>query len=123
MPVGITDVTIYEGSVTPAALDTETDVIVVEPTDTTYPFLFEGLLSLSELSAGDSVDVKIYSSEVSPISYKLVGGKTYADAQEFTLIKFRLMGFRYGVKVTIKQTAGTLRSFAYQFYVYTLGVV
>jgi len=108
MPVSITP---YDGSVSPSALNSETEVVNISDTD----FYIQGYIDLSVLQSGDEVVIKEYiviESGGSPILY---GKRTFSGVQEEPLVRFHNKMAPYGYKVTITQTAGTLRTFKYSF--------
>jgi len=121
MPVVIVSKTPYSGTLTLSALNTETTVI--EISGLTNDFIVEGYIDLRNLASGDAVVIK---------EYIAVDGSTYSSfiTQSFSgpvsdpVIRFHsktlLAGMNY--KVTINQTAGTLRSFPYAFILQVLGV-
>jgi len=102
-----------EGTLSPAALGTEYDVVVSEVGVSHY---LEGWIDLSAMAAGDAVEIAYYVSLVTPVSYKLYAKETYSDAQAIPALHIVTLPARYGIKVTLKQTAGTLRSFPYQIF-------
>jgi hypothetical protein len=76
----------------------------------------EGYIDLSEMTAGDTVVLKRYVKIQEGGEYKLHASETYTGAQAQPLIRFPFMASYYGMKVTLQQTAGTYKSFPYQFF-------
>ena len=95
MPVRIASRTIYSGSVSPSALNTET-VVVNIPGDTVV---------IKEYMAVDGVNLRLYAQV------------TYNGPVSEPVIRFHTKTFKNEYKVTITQTAGVLRSFPYWFIV------
>jgi len=76
----------------------------------------EGFLDLSPMVAGDVVVVRQYMSLVTPVSYVKYAEETYSDAQALPLLFITTKVAKYGLRVTIQQTAGTYKTFTYQFF-------
>jgi len=116
MPVRIRYKTRYQGSVTPSALNTETDVINLgsQPDD----YIVEGYISLKNLASGDTVIIRVYMS---------ADGSTRDKSDEMTLsgpvsvpivrIPATTLPYNGLFRVTVTQTAGTLRAYPYTFIV------
>jgi len=102
-----------EGTVSPSALNTETTVVEVTPGKPAY---LEGYIDASALASGDTIEVCWYVKIESAGDYKLIHKETYDGPLDYPLIYIITAPAKYGLKVTIKQTAGTLRSFPYQFF-------
>ncbi|MEM0261492.1 MAG: hypothetical protein QW733_02070 [Desulfurococcaceae archaeon] len=120
MTIIIQSKTRYSGTVTPSALNTET--IVVDIPVQADDYMVEGYLDLSQLQSGDTVVVTEYIS-VDGVNYQRFAQVTYSNAQSEPIIRFHsktlLSNMLY--RVTIKQSAGTLRSFPYGFIVLVMG--
>ena len=112
MTVFLGNRTVYKGSITPPALGQETAII--EIADQAEPVILEGYLDLSGLQAGDAVTVKEYIN-VDGTGLKLYAQNEYSDAQSAPVLRFHSKTLQEGYKVTITQTAGTLRSIGYWF--------
>jgi hypothetical protein len=122
LPVRIRYKVRLAGTVTPSALNTETDVISLD--DQPDDFLLEGYISLQNMAAGDSVVIR---------SYVAVDGTTrvkedemvFSGAQAVPVVRFpsHLLHYNAKPRITITQTAGTLRSFPYVFIVQVLEVI
>jgi hypothetical protein len=116
MPVRIRYKTRYQGSVTPSALNTETDIINLgsQPDD----YIVEGYISLKNLASGDTVIIRVYMS---------ADGTTQDKSDEMTLsgpvsipivrIPATTLPYNGLFRVTVTQTAGTLRAYPYTFIV------
>jgi hypothetical protein len=120
MPIIVASKTRYSGSVTPSALNTETTVI--EITAQSDDYIVEGFLDLANLASGDTVVVKEYIA-IDGTNYRLFTQPTYSGVVSEPAIRFHTKVLLYNMKykVTITQTAGTLRSFPYGFTLEVLG--
>jgi len=114
MPVRIKEKVRYQGSVTPSALNTETDIINLS--DATDDYIIEGAIDLSQMASGDSVTIRVYIA-VDGENQQLADELTFSDAQSIPVVRVVAHTLPYNAKfrVTITQTAGTLRSFPYYF--------
>jgi len=103
-----------QGSVTPTALNTETDMINLA--DQTDDYIIEGQIDLSQLASGDEVVVKVYIA-VDGVNQRLSDQMTFSGAQTVPIARVMAHTVAYNAKfrVTITQTAGTLRTFYYTF--------
>jgi hypothetical protein len=110
----------YSGTVTPTALNTET--VVVDIGAQADDYMVEGYIDLSALASGDTVIVKEYIA-VDGVNLRLFAQATYSGPVSEPIIRFHTKQLLYNMKyrVTITQTAGTLRSFPYGFVVEVLG--
>jgi hypothetical protein len=123
MPVIIQSKTRYTGTVSPSALNTETTVI--EITAQSDDYIVEGWLDISALASGDTLVIKEYVS-VDGTNYRLfLPPVTYNGPVDAPAIRFHSKQFIYNMKykVTVTQTAGTLRSFPYRFLLEVLGTI
>ena len=122
MPVVVASKTRYSGTVTPADLNIET--VVVEIGAQADDYLVEGYIDLSQLAAGDEVVVREYIA-VDGVNYREFCTVTYSGPVPEPIIRFHTKTLLYNMKykVTITQTAGTLKSFPYGFILEVLGVV
>ncbi|MGB9759883.1 MAG: hypothetical protein ACPLZG_08685 [Thermoproteota archaeon] len=126
MPVIIQSKTPYQGTVTPSALNTETTVIEIKGQRDDY--IIDGYLDLSALASGDTVVVTEYI-KVDGVNYRVYAQVTYSGALTEPIIRFyaKLLittgGRSNDYKITIKQTAGTLRSFPYSFLLELMGTI
>jgi len=113
-PIVIGSKTDYTGSVSPSALNTET--IVVDITAQTDDFMVEGWIDLSALASGDSVKIIEYVS-VDGVNLKSFITQTFNGPVSDPIIRFHTKTLYKNMlyRVTITQTAGTLRSFPYAF--------
>jgi hypothetical protein len=120
MPIIVASKTPYTGSVTPSSLNTETTVI--EITAQTDDYIVEGWIDLGNLASGDTVVVKEYVA-IDGTNYRLYVSVTYSGAVDCPAIRFHAKFFTNNMKykVTVTQTAGTLRSFPYGFVLEVLG--
>jgi hypothetical protein len=122
MPVVIANKQEFTGSVTPSALNTETTVVEFANVGNTY--ITEGYIDLGNLASGDTVVVTEYIA-VDGVNYRIFDQNTFQNAQSKPIIRFHAKTFTSNMKhkVTINQTAGTLRSFPYSFVQEIMGVV
>lgn len=122
MPVRIRTKTRICGSVTPSALNTETDIINLP--DQTDDFIFEGYISLQNMATGDSVTIRSYIA-VDGVTQVKEDEMVFTDAQSIPVVRFPSHFLHYNAKprITITQTAGTLRSFPYCFTVQVTEVI
>ncbi len=120
MPVIVASKTRYSGTVTPSALNTET--IVVDISAQSDDYMVEGYIDLSALASGDTVVIKEYIA-VDGVNLRLYAQVTYSGPVSEPIIRFHAKQLLYSMlyRVTITQTAGTLRSFPYGFLVEVLG--
>jgi len=114
MPVRIKEKHRVQGSVTPSALDTETDLINLG--DQLDDYIIEGQIDLSELQSGDAVTIKVYIA-VDGTNQRLSDKLDFSGAQEIPIVRVVAHTIPYNGKfrVTITQTSGTLRTFPYSF--------
>ena len=103
-----------QGSVTPSALDSETNLINLP--NQTDDYIIEGQIDLSNMASGDEVVIKVYIA-VDGTNQRLVDQATFSGAQEIPIVRVLAHTIPYNGKfrVTITQTAGTLRTFYYNF--------
>ena len=122
MPVIIANKNEYTGSVTPSALNTETTVVEFANVGNTY--ITEGYIDLGNLASGDAVIITEYIA-VDGVNYRIFNQVTFQNAQSQPIIRFHAKTFTSNMKhkITINQTAGTLRSFPYSFVQEIMGVV
>jgi hypothetical protein len=120
MPVIISSKTEYTGTKTPSALNTETTI--VEITAQTDSYIVEGWIDLGSLASGDAVTVEEYIA-VDGTNYRTFATVTYSGAVSDPIIRFhaKTLPKTAKYKVTITQTAGTLRSFPYAFILEVMG--
>jgi hypothetical protein len=114
MPVRIRSKTRLQGSVTPSALNTETDIVNLP--DQTDDYIIEGTIDLSALASGDQVVIKTYIA-VDGTNQRKSDTMTFTGAQDIPVVRVIAHTIAYNGKfrVTVTQTAGTLRSFPYTF--------
>ena len=120
MTVIIQSKTRYIGTVTPADLNVET--VIVDISDQPDDYLIEGYIDLSNMQSGDTVVVKEYIA-VEGDNYKLFTQVTYSGIQQEPIIRFHTKTLLHDMKykVTVTQTAGTLKSFPYRFILEIMG--
>jgi len=120
MVVRIASRTVYKGTVTPTALNTETDVVSI-PAQTEI-YMVEGYIDLAALAVGDTEVVTEYIN-VDEVNTRVYEQLEFKDAQEKPIIRFHMKTMQNAYKVTINQTAGTLRAIPYWFVMELLEVV
>jgi hypothetical protein len=123
MPVRIRSKARYQGSVTPSALNTETDIINLgdQPDD----FILEGQVSLQNLASGDSVVLRIYVA-VDGTNQVKSDELSFSGAQAIPVVRIPATTLAYNAKprITVTQTAGsTLKSFPYSIIVQVMEVI
>jgi len=112
MPVRIKSKTRLQGSVTPSALGVETDIVNLG--DQTDDYIIEGQISLQNMAAGDTVIIRTYIA-VDGTNQVKSDEMTFTGAQKIPVVRIPAATLAYNAKfrLTIKQTAGTLRSYPY----------
>jgi len=84
--------------------------------DQTDDYIIEGQIDLSQLASGDEVVIKVYIA-VDGVNQRLSDQMTFSGAQTVPIVRVMAHTVAYNAKfrVTITQTAGTLRTFYYTF--------
>ena len=77
----------------------------------------EGMVDLTPLALGDTVVVRVYMSIKTPVSYAKYAEEIYSGPVSPSLLFICTKVAKYGLKVTIQQTAGIHRTFNYQFFI------
>jgi hypothetical protein len=122
MPVRIASKTRYQGSITPSALNTETNIInLAKQSD---DFILEGQISLQNLASGDTVVVKIYLA-VDGTNQVLSDTMTFNGPVSVPVVRIPATTLAYNIlpRVTVTQTAGTLRAIPYSFIVQVMETI
>ena len=122
MPVRIRSKTRLQGSVTPTALNTETDIINLP--DQYDDYIVEGTISLRNMATGDGVTLRIYVA-VDGVTQDIVDEVSFSGPQSIPVVRVPATTVPYNGKfrVTVMQTAGTPRSFPYAFIVQVMEVI
>lgn len=122
MPVRIKSKTRLQGSVTPSDLNTETDIINLA--DQSDDFILEGQISLQNLASGDAVVLRIYLA-VDGTNQVKSDEMTFSGAQTIPVVKIPATTLAYNSKprITVTQTAGTLRAFPYSIIYQVMEVI
>jgi len=122
MPVRIKSKTRYQGSVTPSALNTETDIINLA--DQTDDYIIEGQIDLSNMADGDEVIIRVYIA-VDGTNQRKADELKFIGSQDVPVVRVPAVTCLYNAKfrVTITQTAGTLRTFNYSFLLQLMEVI
>ncbi len=77
----------------------------------------EGMVDLTPLVSGDTIVVRVYMSIETPVIYAKYAEETYSGPVSPSLLFICTKAAKYGLKITIKQTAGSYRTFNYQFFI------
>ena len=72
-----------------------------------------GYISLSEMQAGDTVVIRQYAKLFS--TYDKYAEQSYSDAQDDPVVYITPKEICSALKVTVQQTAGTMRDYEYKF--------
>ena len=112
MPVRIRTKTRLQSSVTPSALNTETDIVNLE--NQTDDYILEGQVSLQNLASGDTVIIRTYIA-VDGTNQQKADELTFSGAQGIPVARIPAVTLAYNAKfrLTVTQTAGTLRAYPY----------
>ena len=102
---------VAEGTHTPSALSTEETVF-----ETTEKGKYAGYISVANLQSGDTVTINLYVILKSGGSYELYDSVTLSGAQTKTVVPIYEIPVSYGMKITLNQTAGTIRSYDYVIF-------
>jgi len=90
-----------------------TEQVVIEITELMN---IEGYIDLSNLASGDTVIIRIYVKVKDGGDYEKHAEETYSGAQTLPLLFIQPRPAKYGLKITLQQTAGTYRNYDYQFF-------
>lgn len=122
MPVVVDSIYTETSYVQPSGLNVETTVFEVVGEAKTY--ILEGYLSLQELQSGDTVTITEYIA-VDGTNYQRYLSFTYSGQLAEPIYSFHVKTLpplvRY--RLTVRQTAGTIRKYYYAFTKMTLSVV
>ena len=77
---------------------------------------FEGYVDLANMEVGDTVIIREYVKLKSEGTYRLFDSATYSDAQTKPALHVVKLPAKYGIKVTLEQTAGVNRDYDYNFF-------
>jgi hypothetical protein len=122
MPVRIRTKQRLQGSVTPSALNTETNIINLS--DQSDDFILEGFISLRNLASGDSVILRSYVA-VDGTNQDKSDELSFSGAQSIPVVRIPATTLAYNAKprITVTQTAGTLRAFPYTIILQIMEVI
>jgi hypothetical protein len=90
--------------------------VVLEYADS-EPFKIQGWINLKNMAAGDVVVITQRFTLQNDTEPSIFAQRTYKDTQSQPLIHITPREILKGVKVTIQQTSGTLKSFPHEFYI------
>ena len=76
---------------------------------------FEGWIDLSNMASGDVAVIKVYAKLKSGGSYRQYDSASYSGAQTNPATHTARLSTKYGIKITLQQTAGTNRTYDYNF--------
>jgi hypothetical protein len=76
----------------------------------------EGHIDLANMQSGDGVTIREYIRMKAGGDYRLYDSADYSGAQTKPALHVVKLPSKYGVKVTLEQTAGTYRTFDYNFF-------
>lgn len=102
-----------EGSLT--ADGAEQNVVLDETVGNPSRYL-EGFIDLTNMAGGDTVVIREYISVIAGPSYRKYAEETYSGVQALPLLFITTKPARYGLRVTLQQTAGTYKAYPYQFW-------
>jgi len=122
MPVVISSKSKYAGIAAVSQLNTETTVVELGPFSDDW--MVEGYIDLSGLQSGDAMVVNEYVA-LDGANYRLLYSATVAGPAAEPAVRFHTKTLHANMKykVTVTQTAGTLRSINYYFITETMGTV
>jgi len=108
------------GTVTVPSLNAETTVVEAGPQADDY--IIEGYIDLSAMQAGDALEIREYIA-VDGTNYAVYAYATLSGPQDQPVVRFTKKTLQAAMKykVTVKQAAGTPRSFPYGFIVMVYG--
>jgi len=75
----------------------------------------DGFIDFSEMQAGDVVKIRLYGIIKPGGTWRMYEDAEFSGPSAKPLVYVHRRPTRYGWKVTLQQTAGTYRSFDYQF--------
>jgi hypothetical protein len=122
MPVRIKSKTRLQGSVTPSALNTETNIVNLA--DQTDDYIVEGQISLQNLASGDTVVIRTRIA-VDGTNQIKSDEMTFTGTQDIPVVRIPALTLAYNAKfrATVTQTAGTLRAFPYTIIYQVMEVI
>jgi hypothetical protein len=122
MPVRIRAKQRLQSSVTPSALGAETNIINLG--DQSDDFIIEGFISLRNMASGDSVILRSYVA-VDGTNQDKVDELSFSGAQNIPVVRIPATTLAYNAKprITVTQTAGTLRAFPYTIILQIMEVI
>jgi hypothetical protein len=91
-----------------------TEQTLVQTSDS-KPHQISGEIDLTNMASGDTVVINYYIQMKSAGSFIKYASQTYSGAQSIPAVFFLTKTAKYGLKITLQQTAGTYRNFDYDF--------
>lgn len=76
----------------------------------------EGWIDLANMGAGDSVTIKVYAKLKVGGVYRQYDSSIYSGVQTNPALRFVGLPTKHGLKITVRQTAGTYRTFDFVFF-------
>jgi len=112
MPVRVRYKVRLQGSITPSALNTETNIVNLGNLEDDY--ILEGQISLQNMASGDTVVIRVYIA-VDGTNQVKSDEMTFSNAQSVPVVRIPEIMLPYNGKarITITQTAGSLKSYPY----------
>jgi hypothetical protein len=122
MPVRIKTKQRLQSSVTPSALGAETNIINLP--DQSDDFILEGFISLRNMASGDTVILRSYVA-VDGVNQDKMDELSFSGAQSIPVVRIPATTLAYNAKprITVTQTAGTLRAFPYTIILQIMEVI
>ena len=122
MPVRIKQKIRYQGTITPENLNQETTV--VDLADQADDYIVEGYISLRNMQSGDAVIIRTYIA-VDGVNQDRADEASFSGPQLYPVIRIPAATLPYNgrFKVTLTQTAGSLKSFPYVVIVQIMEVL
>jgi len=77
---------------------------------------YSGYIFFDKMLAGDTIEIKVYIKDVNDDTYKLWVNDSYSGIQTNPALRMEAIIAKVGVKVTLKQTAGTYRTVTHMWF-------
>ena len=90
--------------------------ILVEFAGRNYAVTVVGYVDLSNMESGDIITIREYLKITEGGDYKKYAEQTYEGVQDNPIVYITSKEAKYGLKVTLQQTAGSYKSFPFQFF-------
>jgi len=76
----------------------------------------EGFIDLSNMASGDSITLRLYKKMTEGGTYRQFDSGNYSDSQTNPALHITKLPNKYGLRITLQQTAGVNRSYDYIFF-------